>query len=55
MLELEADDALATGAARWADAPEVDRIVICSVDKDLAACVRGRRIVLRDRRRRDHL
>ena len=52
MLELEADDALATGAARWADAPEVDRIVICSVDKDLAACVRGRRIVLRDRRRR---
>jgi 5'-3' exonuclease len=52
MLELEADDALATGAARWGDAADVDRIVICSVDKDLAACVRGRRIVLRDRRRR---
>ena len=52
MLELEADDALATAAARWVDEPEVDRIVICSVDKDLAACVRGQRVVLRDRRRR---
>src|SRR4029077_17098902 len=36
MVELEADDALATAADRWADAPGVDRVLICSVDKDLA-------------------
>ena len=52
MVEYEADDALATAAARWADDPAVERIVICSVDKDLAQCVRDRRVVLRDRRRR---
>jgi 5'-3' exonuclease len=51
MVELEADDALATAANRWADAPGVDRVVICSVDKDLAQCVRDDRVVLWDRRR----
>jgi 5'-3' exonuclease len=51
MVELEADDALATAADRWADDPAVDRILICSVDKDLAQCVRDGRVVLRDRRR----
>ena len=51
MVELEADDALATAASRWADAPGVDRVVICSVDKDLAQCVRDERVVLWDRRR----
>ena len=51
MVELEADDALATATARWADAPEVERVVICSVDKDLAQCVRDDRVVLWDRRR----
>jgi 5'-3' exonuclease len=51
MVELEADDALATAAARWADAPGVERVVICSVDKDLAQCVRADRVVLWDRRR----
>ena len=51
MVELEADDALATAADRWADAPGVERVLICSVDKDLAQCVRGERVVLWDRRR----
>lgn len=47
MVEFEADDALATAAARFAD--EVERIVLLSPDKDLAQCVRGRRIVTHDR------
>ena len=51
MIEFEADDALATAAARWADRPVVERILICSPDKDLAQCVRADRVVLRDRRR----
>ena len=51
MVEFEADDALATAAARWADAPGVDRVLICTPDKDLAQCVRGERVVMRDRRR----
>jgi 5'-3' exonuclease len=49
MVEFEADDALATAAARFA--PEASRVWLCTVDKDLAQCVRGDRIVLRDRRR----
>jgi len=52
MVELEADDALATAADRWETAPGVERVVICSVDKDLAQCVRDERVVLWDRRRR---
>ncbi len=52
MVEDEADDALATVTARLATDPGVERIVICSVDKDLAQCVRGDRIVLRDRMRK---
>jgi 5'-3' exonuclease len=51
MVELEADDALATAADRWAEAPGVERVIICSVDKDLAQCVRDARVVLWDRRR----
>jgi 5'-3' exonuclease len=51
MIELEADDALATAAARFAGAPGVERVWICTVDKDLAQCVRDGRVVLRDRRR----
>lgn len=49
MVRYEADDALATGAARFAD--RVDQVVLCSPDKDLAQCVRGRRVVLQDRLR----
>src|SRR5262249_20833782 len=52
MVEFEADDALATGASRWADAPGVEQVVICTPDKDLAQCVRGTRVVAFDRRQR---
>ena len=51
MVELEADDALAAAADRWADAKGVERVIICSVDKDLAQCVRDGKVVLWDRRR----
>jgi 5'-3' exonuclease len=51
MVEWEADDALAAAAKRFDGAPGVDRILICSVDKDLAQCVRGTSVVLWDRRR----
>jgi 5'-3' exonuclease len=52
MLEFEADDAIAAAVARFGDAPEVSRILVCTPDKDLAQCVVGTRIVLWDRRRR---
>ncbi|HEX9564612.1 MAG TPA: 5'-3' exonuclease H3TH domain-containing protein [Gemmatimonadaceae bacterium] len=52
MVEFEADDALATFAARAADSPEVEQVVICSPDKDLTQCVRGTRVVCLDRMRR---
>ncbi|HVR71838.1 MAG TPA: 5'-3' exonuclease H3TH domain-containing protein [Vicinamibacteria bacterium] len=55
MVEMEADDALATAAARWAEAPGVEQVVICSPDKDLAQCVRGDRVVCLDRRQRKML
>ncbi len=48
MIELEADDALAAGAARYAG--EVDQVIIATPDKDLAQCVNGTRVVLYDRR-----
>jgi 5'-3' exonuclease len=51
MVEWEADDALATAAVRWADHPGVERILVCTPDKDLAQVVRDGRVVLRDRRR----
>ena len=52
MVEFEADDALATAAARFADAPDVEQVVICTPDKDLAQCVRGTRVVQLNRRTR---
>jgi 5'-3' exonuclease len=52
MVEFEADDALATAAARLRDAPEVEQVVICSPDKDLSQCVVDARVICRDRRRR---
>ncbi|HEX6128089.1 MAG TPA: 5'-3' exonuclease H3TH domain-containing protein [Candidatus Limnocylindria bacterium] len=52
MVEDEADDALAAAVARFRDDPELEQIVICSVDKDLAQCVEDGRVVLRDRMRR---
>ncbi len=50
MVEFEADDALASAAARHARS--TDCVVIMSPDKDLAQCVRGERIVTYDRIRR---
>ena len=52
MVEFEADDALATAAARWADAPGVEQVLICTPDKDLAQCVVGDKVVRFDRMRR---
>ncbi len=53
MVEHEADDALGA-AAKVADADErVDQVVIVTPDKDLGQCVRGRRVVQFDRRKRE--
>jgi 5'-3' exonuclease len=52
MVEMEADDALATAAARFSEAPGVEQVIICSPDKDLTQCVRGDRVVCLDRRQR---
>jgi 5'-3' exonuclease len=51
MVEFEADDALATAAARFAEDPAVTQVLLCSPDKDLAWCVRGARVVCLDRLR----
>ena len=51
MVEFEADDAIAAFAARAAKEKRVARVVICSPDKDLTQCVRGTRVVCRDRMR----
>ena len=51
MREFEADDALATAAARFQRLRSVEQIVICSPDKDLAQLVAGDRVVCWDRRR----
>jgi 5'-3' exonuclease len=49
MIEFEADDALASFAARAAADVRVERVCICTPDKDLAQCVRGTRVVGFDR------
>jgi 5'-3' exonuclease len=51
MVEHEADDAIATFAARADERPEVEQVVICSPDKDFAQCIRGQRVVCLDRMR----
>jgi 5'-3' exonuclease len=51
MVEFEADDALASAAAAARD-PRVERVIVCTPDKDLAQCVRGARIVQLNRRTR---
>jgi 5'-3' exonuclease len=50
MVEVEADDALAAGAAAAAADKRVEQVLICTPDKDLAQCVRGERVVQVDRR-----
>ena len=51
MVELEADDALASAAAVAADDEAVTQVVICTPDKDLGQCVVGDRVVQLDRRK----
>ncbi len=52
MVEFEADDALAAAAEAAARDPRVDRVIICTPDKDLSQCVRGTRVVQLNRRTR---
>lgn len=53
MKDFEADDALATAAARWAD--QVEQVRLLTPDKDLGQCVRGRRVVQVDRKQQKEL
>jgi 5'-3' exonuclease len=50
MVEFEADDALAAAAVKAAGDERVERVIICTPDKDLGQCVRGTRIVQLNRR-----
>ncbi len=52
MVEFEADDALAAAAELAARDPRVERVIICTPDKDLAQCVRGTHVVQLNRRTR---
>ena len=52
MVEFEADDALAAAAAASAGDARVERVIICTPDKDLGQCVRGTRVVQLNRRTR---
>ena len=52
MVEFEADDALAAAAAIADADARVERVFICTPDKDLGQCVRGARVVQMDRRTR---
>jgi 5'-3' exonuclease len=51
MVEFEADDAIAAAAWRFGEDPRVERILVCTPDKDMAQLVVDERIVLWDRRR----
>ena len=52
MIELEADDALASAAHLAAKDKKVEKVAIWTPDKDLAQCVRGARVVQIDGRRK---
>jgi 5'-3' exonuclease len=51
MVRFEADDALASAAAKAAQDDRVKQVLICTPDKDLSQCVVGTRVVQLDRRR----
>ena len=51
MVRYEADDALASAAAKASHDDRVKRVFICTPDKDLSQCVVGTRVVQLDRRR----
>lgn len=53
MVEFEADDALAAAAVVAAKDPRVERVIVCTPDKDLAQVVQGTRIVQLNRRTRE--
>ena len=53
MVEYEADDALASAAELASRDPRVERVIICTPDKDLSQCVRGTRVVQLNRRTRE--
>ncbi len=53
MIELEADDALASAARLAGDDERVEKVCIWANDKDLAQCVRGDRVVQVDRRAKE--
>src|SRR4051812_10965247 len=52
MVELEADDALGAAARYASDDTRVDKVYICTPDKDLGQCVVDDRVVQLDRRKR---
>lgn len=51
MVDVEADDALASAAVVAAEDPAVAQVIICTPDKDLGQCVAGDRVVQLDRRK----
>ena len=51
MVYFEADDALASAAAKAAQNEDVNKVFICTPDKDLSQCVVGTRVVQLDRRK----
>ena len=51
MVEFEADDALASAAAKASFDTRVRQVIICTPDKDVAQCVTGDRVVQLDRMR----
>ena len=53
MVEYEADDALASAAEKASADKRVERVIICTPDKDLAQSVRGDRVVQLNRRTGD--
>lgn len=52
MVEFEADDAMAAGAALATRDDRVSEVLLCTPDKDLAQCVEGSRVIQFDRRQR---
>jgi 5'-3' exonuclease len=52
MVEFEADDAIAAACVRFTADPDVEQILVCTPDKDMAQLVDDERVVLLDRRRR---
>lgn len=55
MIAFEADDALATAAVHYPQQTDIDKVYLCSPDKDLGQCVTGDKVVMLDRRRKIEL